>query len=93
MLSGLGTLSRNKAVGIRLAKGETLESIEKNSHEVAEGIPTILVLGQIIQENNLDMPIMYNLYRFVVNEISIKELQNVYTHLNVGQDEYEKTQI
>jgi glycerol-3-phosphate dehydrogenase len=73
MLSCLGTLSRNKSVGLKLAQGITLEDIIKNNKEVAEGVPTLLVLGEIIKEHNLNMPIMSTLHQLVKNEISIEE--------------------
>jgi glycerol-3-phosphate dehydrogenase (NAD(P)+) len=73
MLSCLGTLSRNKAVGYKLAQGQKLEDIIKNNTEVAEGIPTLLILGEIIKEYNLNMPIMSTLYRIVTGEIPVDE--------------------
>lgn len=72
MLSCLGTLSRNKAVGFKLAKGQKLEDIIKSNTEVAEGIPTLLILGEIIKENNLNMPIMSCLYKIVNGEIPVE---------------------
>lgn len=76
MLSCLGSLSRNKAVGIKLGKGQKLDDIIKNSKEVAEGVPTLLTLGDIMEEQNLNMPIMKNLNKLVKGEASIKEVQN-----------------
>lgn len=73
MLSCLGTLSRNKAVGIKLSQGQKLEEILKTNKEVAEGVPTLLVLGEIIKEHKLNMPIMNTLYRLVKDEITIDE--------------------
>lgn len=77
MLTCLGSLSRNKAVGIKLAQGMKLDEITKTSKEVAEGVPTLLVLGEIIKENYLNMPIMNTLYRIVKEEISIDEAANL----------------
>jgi glycerol-3-phosphate dehydrogenase len=77
MLSCLGTLSRNKAVGFKLAQGKTLEEIIKNNTEVAEGIPTLLILGEIIKEYNLNMPIMSTLYRIVTGEIPVEDAKQL----------------
>lgn len=77
MLTCLGSLSRNKAVGIKLAQGQKLEEIIQNSSEVAEGIPTLLVLGEFIKENNLNMPIFQTLYRCVKGEITIEEADKI----------------
>jgi glycerol-3-phosphate dehydrogenase len=77
MLSCLGTLSRNKAVGIKLAKGMTLDEILKSSTEVAEGVPTLLTLGELCKELNLHMPIMDALYKVVIGEITHEECQKL----------------
>jgi glycerol-3-phosphate dehydrogenase len=77
MLSCLGTLSRNKAVGFKLAQGQKLEEIIKSNTEVAEGIPTLLILGEIIKDNNLNMPIMSTLYRVVKGEITSDEAKTI----------------
>lgn len=73
MLTCLGSLSRNKSVGVKLAKGQTLDDIVKNSVEVAEGIPTLLVLGEIMKEHNLNMPVFQTLHRCVKGEITIDQ--------------------
>ena len=86
MLSCLGNLSRNKAVGIKLAKGESIEKIIKNSKEVAEGVPTLLVLGDIIKEHNLEMPIMETFYHTVKGEITLSEAQNHLMKVNLGHE-------
>ena len=75
MLSCLGSLSRNKAVGIKMAQGMTLDDILKNNTEVAEGVPTLLTLGEIIKENKLNMPIMHSLYMLIKGEITTEECQ------------------
>merc|ERR1711871_1196878 len=43
----LGPLSRNRQVGIRLAKGETLEDILASTGGVSEGVFTALALEQL----------------------------------------------
>ena len=65
MLSALGDLSRNKKVGIALAKGETIEAIMERSLEVAEGVPTLKVLHEIMEENKLNMPLCEAIYKVV----------------------------
>jgi glycerol-3-phosphate dehydrogenase len=77
MLSCLGSLSRNKAVGIKLAQGMTLDEILKSSTEVAEGVPTLLTLGELMKVHNLKMPIMDALYKVVVGEITTQECQKL----------------
>jgi glycerol-3-phosphate dehydrogenase len=77
MLSCLGSLSRNKAVGIKLAQGMTLNEILNTSTEVAEGVPTLLTLGELIKEYNLKMPIMSSLHKVVTGEITTQECQKI----------------
>lgn len=45
----LGPLSRNRQVGIRLARGEKLESILSSIDGVSEGVFTALALEQLIK--------------------------------------------
>ena len=73
MLTCLGALSRNKAVGLKLAQGKTIDEIVESSKEVAEGVPTIYVLDEIIQEHNLNMPIFKTLAKIVKGSITPDE--------------------
>lgn len=73
MLSALGDLSRNKKVGIALAKGETMETIISKATEVAEGVPTLKVLHEIIQDSNLHMPLCETIYKVAYEKMSIQE--------------------
>ena len=43
-----GPLSRNRQVGYRLGKGETLEEILDSMSEVAEGVATARALTQLV---------------------------------------------
>jgi glycerol-3-phosphate dehydrogenase len=73
MLTCLGGLSRNKAVGLKLAQGKTIEEIVASSKEVAEGIATLYVLDEIIKEHNLNMPIFKTLASIVKGSITPNE--------------------
>lgn len=73
MLTCLGELSRNKAVGIKLAKGIHIDDIIASSKEVAEGVPTTFVLDDLIKEHNLNMPIFKTLSKIVKGQISPRE--------------------
>lgn len=41
MLTCFGPASRNRSVGVRIGKGESLQDILVTMNEVAEGVPTI----------------------------------------------------
>ena len=73
MLSSFGGLSRNKKVGLAMAKGETIQDITEKAIEVAEGVPTMKVLNDIIVENNLNMPICKCIYSYAYENLSKEE--------------------
>lgn len=73
MLTCLGGLSRNKAVGIKLAQKKTLDEILKTSKEVAEGVPTLFVLDDIMKQEKLNMPIFRILVKIVKGQITPDE--------------------
>ena len=73
MLSALGDLSRNKKVGLALARGETIEQIIEKNIEVAEGVPTLKVLHEIIVDRKFKMPLCNTIYEFVYEKLSIEE--------------------
>lgn len=64
-LAGVGDLittctsshGRNRKVGLRLAKGETLAQIQGEMKQVAEGINTVQVLKKSAQAQNINLPI------------------------------------
>ncbi len=75
-LSGLGDLvatctskhSRNRAVGVRLGRGETLEAILSDMHMIAEGIFATEVVNDLACEYGIDMPITDAVYRLLHGE-------------------------
>lgn len=73
MLTCLGALSRNKKVGHRLAKGESIDDYLNSTYEVAEGVPTLFVLDKIIDDNNLNMPLFKTLSKIVKGQITPEE--------------------
>ncbi|MDP6853807.1 MAG: NAD(P)H-dependent glycerol-3-phosphate dehydrogenase [Candidatus Marinimicrobia bacterium] len=70
-LSGMGDLvvtafsphSRNRQVGQRIGKGETLQSILASMEMVAEGVSTTKSLYTLAQTLEVDMPICRQIYR------------------------------
>ena len=76
MLSALGDLSRNKKVGLNLAKGQKIDDIINQALEVAEGVPTLKVLHEIIVENKLKMPLCDTIYKVVYEDMPLDEAKN-----------------
>lgn len=57
ILTCTGDLSRNRRVGLALARGEGLADILKNLGHVAEGVPTARAAAQLAKRMDIEMPI------------------------------------
>jgi glycerol-3-phosphate dehydrogenase (NAD(P)+) len=66
VLTCTGELSRNRTVGYRLGKGESLESILGKMHSVAEGVRTAQAVHDLAGEREIEMPICEEVYRMLV---------------------------
>jgi glycerol-3-phosphate dehydrogenase (NAD(P)+) len=58
-------LSRNRRVGERLGRGETLEQISASTHMVAEGIPTAKSAFECARKLQIETPIVDQIYSVV----------------------------
>lgn len=78
ILTCFGTLSRNFQLGVRIAKGETLEEIEKSNVMIAEGVETTRAIHTLSEKLDIDMPISSEVYQILFDKKSpieaIKEL-------------------
>lgn len=80
-LSGLGDLlatcdsplSRNYQVGLGLAQGKSLEEILSNLEGTAEGINTTNVLIKLAYQQQISVPIAYQVYLLLKGKISPQE--------------------
>lgn len=52
-----GGLSRNRAIGVALAEGETLAEIAAGTQQVAEGVKNSLAIAQLARKEGVSMPI------------------------------------
>jgi glycerol-3-phosphate dehydrogenase (NAD(P)+) len=79
-LSGLGDLlatcnsplSRNYQVGYQLGRGQSLKEILANLEGTAEGVNTTQVLIQRAKDQNISVPISYQVYKLLQGEITPK---------------------
>lgn len=62
VLTCTGDLSRNRTVGLRLGRGETLEQIVASMTEVAEGIRNTASVRGLARSAGLEMPITEQMY-------------------------------
>ncbi len=57
MLTCTGDLSRNRQVGLRLGRGESMADIAASMRTVAEGVKTTAAVRRLADERGIDMPI------------------------------------
>jgi len=80
-LAGIGDIvatassrySRNFTVGLRLAKGETLQHIIDTSDEVAEGINTVRITKLLAEHYKVRAPILRVIYRVLFDGLSVED--------------------
>ena len=58
VLTCTGSLSRNRAVGVELGKGRTLEEVLKDRETVAEGVVTAQSARELAAREGVEMPIV-----------------------------------
>lgn len=65
ILTCTGHLSRNRLVGERLAKGETMEAIRQEMRQVAEGVVTAASVHELSAKVGVEMPISEQVYQVI----------------------------
>ena len=78
VLTCTGALSRNRYVGIELGKGKKLDQILKEMTMVAEGVKTTKSVFDMVNKNQLDMPILEQVYKILYEDknclLAVKDL-------------------
>jgi glycerol-3-phosphate dehydrogenase (NAD(P)+) len=80
-LSGLGDLivtcfslhSRNRGVGERLGRGETLDDIQQSMVMVAEGVPTARSAYEEARKHNLETPLLDTVHEVLFGSLSPRD--------------------
>ena len=65
VLTCTGVLSRNRAVGVELARGRKLEEIVSSMKMVAEGIKTTTAAVELARRCSVEMPIVERMYEML----------------------------
>ena len=65
VLTCTGNLSRNRTVGLRLAKGEKIEDILSSMNMIPEGVSTAKAVFEYALKNDLDLPITKEVYEVI----------------------------
>lgn len=63
VLTCTGDLSRNRRVGMELARGRSLQAVLGDMHMVAEGVRTAKSAYELARREGIDMPITTEVYR------------------------------
>ena len=78
VLTCTGALSRNRYVGVELGKGKKLDQILKEMTMVAEGVKTTKSVFDMVNKNQLDMPILEQVYKILYEDknclLAVKDL-------------------
>lgn len=74
VLTCCGEASRNRTVGFRLGKGETLKQILASMNEVAEGVKTTLSTKNLADKRGVEMPITQEVYKMLYEDKDPKEV-------------------
>jgi glycerol-3-phosphate dehydrogenase (NAD(P)+) len=78
VLTCTGELSRNRTVGYRLGRGESLEEILGGMHDVAEGVKTAQAVRELAVRHDVEMPIAAEVHAMLVEGRSPRTaLQNL----------------
>ncbi|HZW61389.1 MAG TPA: NAD(P)H-dependent glycerol-3-phosphate dehydrogenase [Candidatus Babeliales bacterium] len=68
VLTAMGSLSKNNALGCRIGRGETLDTLKKEFGTIPEGINTLQALEQLMDKYNLDLPICSGIYAIIFEQ-------------------------
>lgn len=65
VLTCTGALSRNRAIGIEIGKGKTLEAALEGKDTVAEGVLNTISARALAEREGVDMPIVWAVHRIL----------------------------
>jgi glycerol-3-phosphate dehydrogenase (NAD(P)+) len=82
ILTCTGDLSRNRQVGLRLAKGETLQDILTSIGHVAEGVSTTPEVLRLAESHGVDMPITRAVNQILYEHVSPRQAVEELLHRN-----------
>lgn len=74
--TGLSPFSRNRTLGERIGKGESLDAIIASTPKVAEGVNTIRAALRLAKKYHVSMPITEELFKVLKRKDSPKKLMN-----------------
>lgn len=87
ILTCTGTLSRNRQVGLQLAKGKKLPEILSEMHMVAEGVKTAEALQRVIRHHTIRAPICTEVYHILYDDKSPRQALSDIMAMAVGEEQ------
>ncbi len=82
-----GGLSRNKQVGLRLAKGESCHDILASMKEVAEGVPTAAVAVELAEKHGLQLPIFKAVHAILQGRLEVHDASRYLFSLPLSEED------
>jgi glycerol-3-phosphate dehydrogenase (NAD(P)+) len=82
ILTCTGDLSRNRQVGLRLARGEKLPDIIRSLGHVAEGVTTAPEVLRLAERHGVDMPVTRAVNRVLYENVSPRQAVEELLHRN-----------
>jgi glycerol-3-phosphate dehydrogenase (NAD(P)+) len=73
VLTCTGNLSRNRQVGLALARGQPLDAIVASLGHVAEGLPGARAVRAVALHHRVDMPIVDAVYRVLYERMPLRD--------------------
>lgn len=73
VLTSMGSASRNVAVGQQLAKGQSLDTILRETGHIPEGINTVQAVYQLMKKHDIVLPICKGIYEVIFNKKSVQD--------------------
>ena len=93
-LAGMGDMiatctspqSRNRHVGMELAKGRSIDDIIDTMHMVAEGVKSAPTVIDLAQEKGISLPISEDVYRVIIGESSARGVYRGLLRVTAGAE-------
>jgi len=93
-LAGMGDMiatctspqSRNRHVGMELAKGRSIEDIIDSMHMVAEGVKSAPTVIELAREHGIELPISEDVYRVITGESNARGVYRGLLRVTAGAE-------
>ena len=93
-LAGMGDMiatctshySRNRHVGMELAKGRRIDDIIETMHMVAEGVKSAPTIMELAKEHNLSMPITQDVYKVITGKSNARGIYRGLLRTSAGAE-------